>query len=186
MLTKDEFRRFSEKVAPCAATGCWLWTASKDGKGYGQFAITRNGKSLNRRAHRISFEQHRGPIPDGMELHHNCEVKHCVNPAHLKVVTHAQNMSTGKWDIPITPRAAEFQLQKTACPKGHPLSGDNLYIYPDGRRQCRACRKEASVKWARASPKSKWTNKSDDRKQRAIERRRQWRAEQRAKGIKPS
>jgi HNH endonuclease len=186
MLTDDEFRRFMAKVSICAKTACWLWVASKDSKGYGQFGIVRDGKKFNRRAHRLSFEQHRGPIQDGMELHHNCEVKHCVNPGHLKPVTHAQNMSTGKWDIPVMPRCAEYQLSKTQCPKGHPLSGENLYIYPDGRRQCETCRQAARVDYASRVPRKKWSEQTDEQKQRHADRRRQWRNEQRAKGIRPS
>jgi hypothetical protein len=64
-----------------------------------------------------------GPIPDGKELHHRCGVYACWNPEHLEPVTHAEN---------------QRHLRKTHCKHGHPLSGGNLRISPNGTRACRA------------------------------------------------
>lgn len=41
---------------------------------------------------------------------------------------------------------ANRQTDKSACPQGHPMAGDNLYISPSGGRQCRECRKAARVR----------------------------------------
>lgn len=68
--------------------GCWLWTGSDDGKGYGKFRIA--GKSY--RAHRVSYEWTFGKIPDGREVDHVCRVRNCVNPSHLRLVTRAENL----------------------------------------------------------------------------------------------
>lgn len=130
-----------------SADSCWLWQASLDSKGYGQFGFVEDGKRINLRAHRVAYELVRGAIPPGLSLHHNCEVKSCVNPDHLLICTHQQNMTTGKWGRKQKPRCAQWQNEKTHCPKGHPLSGENLYVYPDGRRQCRACRRKHSLNW---------------------------------------
>lgn len=68
-----------------AGTGendCWLWTNKPDRDGYG--VATVRGKQW--RAHRLSYRFHVGPIPDGYELDHTCEVRLCVRPSHLAPV----------------------------------------------------------------------------------------------------
>ena len=117
------FFRFVNKTPTC-----WEWTGWRT-LGYGQFGI--HGKV--RGAHRISYEWHVGPIPDGMEIDHLCRNPGCVNPAHLEPVTDRENKR----------RVAE---QRTHCPQGHPYSGDNLVIermFRRGRvslsRKCRTC-----------------------------------------------
>lgn len=79
--------RFDVKVVP-ATTGCWLWIGATYDQGYGMFRLTE-GKTA--RAHRFSYERHVAAIPAGMTLDHLCEVKNCVNPQHLEVVTDAEN-----------------------------------------------------------------------------------------------
>lgn len=67
---------------------CWLWTRSRTGAlAYGAF--WQNGRIV--RAHRVAYELTVGPIPDGLDLLHECDVPHCVRPDHLRPDTHAAN-----------------------------------------------------------------------------------------------
>ena len=62
------------------------WTGAVS-HGYGN----RKVGGVNHRAHRYAFEQAVGPIPPGMELHHTCGERLCVNPAHMQPITKAEH-----------------------------------------------------------------------------------------------
>jgi hypothetical protein len=69
-------------------TGCWNWTRAKYKTGYGSKGV--KGKIYY--AHRLSFELHFGPIPEGKVIMHLCDNRACINPAHLRCDTQQANL----------------------------------------------------------------------------------------------
>ena len=134
----DLVERFWTKVEKTPA--CWNWMASKTG-GYGRFPV--NGHPSGRkyqRAHRVSYEMHKGPIPDGLVLDHLCRNPSCVNPDHLEAVTNRENVCRGAGVNFVTHRSGY-------CRRGHPRTPENLI-----GRDCRICKNQRRREaWRRRS-----------------------------------
>lgn len=108
--------------------GCWIWQLSTTSDGYGKATV--QGRRLY--AHRVSYEEHVGPIPEGLTIDHLCGVRACVNPAHLEPVPLAENIRRGQgWP--------GINARKTHCIRGHEFTPENTMPNQGGRR-CRACK----------------------------------------------
>lgn len=108
--------------------GCLIWPGKLNRDGYARVRIENRAEYV----HRWLYQRGVGEIPDGLELDHLCRRRDCINFEHLEAVPHAENVRRGD--------AGKYQTVKTHCPKGHPYSGDNLLLRPDGkRRRCKAC-----------------------------------------------
>lgn len=134
--------RFWTKVVKGGPGDCWAWSGEHTPKGYGRFVF--GGRARRREyAHRVSWTLARGPIPDGMVIDHVCRNRGCCNPDHMEVVTSRENTLRGDG-------VTAAHAQKTHCRNGHPLSGDNVSVVKNGKKQamarkCLACRRVSTA-----------------------------------------
>jgi len=105
---------------------CWLYTGPAKSGSYGRYWDVNAKKS--QWTHRYAWTLLKGKIPYGMELHHKCLIKICVNPDHLELVTRASHPDT----------ANNIQKNKTHCNHGHKFTPENTRIYR-GHRRCKTC-----------------------------------------------
>lgn len=135
-----------ERLRIVTDSGCWEWQGRIDKGGYGRKKIRKDGINYYN-VHQVSFVVYNGDIPFGNEIDHKCRNRKCFNPDHLQAITKKENILLG-----IGPTAVN--ARKTHCNRGHPLSGDNLYVFKDGRRDCKLCQRIRGLRWWRANRSS--------------------------------
>lgn len=124
----DRFFKFVDK----SQDGCWNWKGGLYHHGYGAFSDA-NRKPV--RAHRFSYELHKGKIPKGLTIDHLCKNTSCVNPEHLEAVTIKVNVLRSDSFVAINAR-------KTECKRGHDIMNpENYYRTKLGGRACKICSK---------------------------------------------
>lgn len=101
--------------------GCIRHQGKKDKDGYG-----RVGKRL---AHWVAWEEHSGPVPEGMTIDHLCRRRDCVSPAHLEAVTQGENNRRKSW---------RYRVKRKRCINGHDLKRFGMTT-PEAGRVCRLC-----------------------------------------------
>ena len=166
LITPEQTVRFWSRVDKDGPTPaqrpelgpCWIWRGPTTSDGYGRvWTGSRTDSTIRRdRAHRVAYALLGGEIPEGLTLDHlchnatsctlgdKCPHRRCCNPFHVELATNRVNILRGNGH-------GACNARKTHCPKGHPYSGVNLYVRPQGERMCRECYRDRKRR-SRAKP----------------------------------
>lgn len=118
-LKNPRLREILESRCLPDADGCPIWQGSLSPRGYGKY------NSIE--VHKLWYEFHNGPVPEGLELAHSCRKRNCL--IHAKPLTHQENIREGTAST------------KTHCLRGHLYDEANTRRGPKGERICRECSK---------------------------------------------
>lgn len=118
--------RFFEKVQK--TDDCWLWLASKNGKGKDARPVLRVGGRTGRTrlASHVAWFLEYGSWPS-LQLNHHCDNgENCVRPDHMYDGTQAENMR-------------DMVERGDVCMRGHPRTVENTQYRKNGTRYCKRC-----------------------------------------------
>lgn len=152
------YNRLVARIRVDEATGCWLWTGPYCK--YRPWPQNRYGligtwhpelhRSVTMHTHRAMMIALNGPLTPQQCVCHRCDVPLCINPAHLFIGSMRDNIRDSR------NKNRHHEGKKTHCDKGHPLSGDNLYLSKQGggkvgiRRVCLTCARARAREYQRS------------------------------------
>ena len=141
-------------------SGCWEWTGTRLSKSnYGVIRYQHTTELVHRLLYAWAVEKlpkrKRGqPLNGTKELDHlHCSNKTCVNPVHLKLVTHKFNSLRSNSPMAINAR-------KTHCPYGHELPETFNENYGEPTRRCLPCRRDRANERYRRNKSHSTTSQS--------------------------
>ena len=115
--------------------GCWQWQGAVSSH-YGTIKAsqTLDGGRRTLLVHRLSYEIHKGPIPEGLQIDHLCHNKLCINVEHLEAVTSQVNCMRKL-------NKDNQYVNRAHCSQGHEYSWDNTSYTKSGSRVCLSCQR---------------------------------------------
>ncbi len=123
-------------------SGCWIWPGHLNNKGYGTVGSSVDGKRKNFLVHRLIYQSVYGPLLPNLKVLHRCDNPKCARITHLFIGSSKDNtrdaMDKGRMDLSGLAKGRE---PHETCRRGHPLTGENLYVFGDGKRSCATCKK---------------------------------------------
>lgn len=109
---------------------CWIWKGNFFNNGYGCFYL----EGRTRGAHVAAFMLFKGEAIQGLDVEHKCNVRACVRPAHLRLMTRSGNLK---------------RIADKHCRKGHKRTKKNTYVRPNGKRECLDCKAGTWAAWTK-------------------------------------
>lgn len=112
--------------------GCWEWQGHRNDCDYGELYWEGRTWIL----HRLIYACHHGAFDPQLDVLHSCDNPPCCRFEDLRLGDMFENQQER------VAKGRHYLTQRTLCPYGHPLSGENLYVAPSGKRGCKTCNRE--------------------------------------------
>lgn len=131
-MAESVINSFHKKYEIVTETGCWIWMASHHARGYGLIHTGRDLRAGKMEfAHRVSYEIHYGPFDQSLSVLHRCDNPWCVNPNHLFLGSHQDNMrdmSNKRRNVNQTKKLTKEQVEEIRKTP-HSISTKTLALY---------------------------------------------------------